>query len=54
MKIQRPGGGGTLVFEVKGDGLAMELFRMSRRVVVREKAEPFKVIKSKVLAFVRI
>lgn len=32
-----------LVFQVKGDGLTMELFRISRRTVVREKAKPFTV-----------
>jgi hypothetical protein len=39
-----------LVFGVKGDGIAMELFRMSRRAVVREKVESFKVIKTKIVA----
>jgi hypothetical protein len=54
MNIQRKGKGFMLVFEVKGDVLAMELFRMSRRVIVREKTEPFKVTKNKILAVGRI
>lgn len=43
------GRGRILVFEVKGDSLPMELFRMSRRAVVR-KTEPFKVFKRKILS----
>jgi hypothetical protein len=40
---QEARGWDMLVFQVKGDGLTMELFRISRRTVVREKAKPFTV-----------